>query len=755
MPPNNLNNRSIQKPTDVVSKLAASVHIQPNSLTTSHLSSDKVLTTSFTSLTVKDAIVSSEPMEQTNQDVLSYVPKLDDEKTHLSISSTKALSLDGKSVASGTTFALDEKESIRPDDSASVQAVEDDDNNSGPGSSAQNSRFGSETGGKPFHAQLREISIQRGIPAKIPLGTEDRHSGLISGSVQMSALPPNLGHQSLPIPSQFSYWMPDEKLLEALDSPKDRLFLLQLEQKIVSFVQNPTENSLDLPPYNSFLRLLAHRLGDYYRLSHFVDSSANAVRLYKTGTTQLPTPLSAFRPGGSSDDVPPTQPSMKIMRRSGTVGLDGQIIESGNTTNNNSIVPSKAGSETDEDNQKVSGMVSPAESLTAKDKATQTREEREAKYKEVRERIFADWKEGENEKDQSNGASTDASRASSVSGKKKKKKNDDDGFEARSAFYRQHPQGFDQSAGSMGYFNPFMIQGGAPNFQTGVGQSFPQSYSTIPQAQMFSNTITSPTPQNGMYQPNNPQQYMNYGMQPQQMPAQYYQPMPGQTQMAYTGQFAASPGYNTFNPQLSRPASQMSDQSWNQGVNTYPMYNGTQNSYNQQSQGISPSPSNAMSLPYAYGQLPYQAHSPSNRNAHPVPGSYSRQNFNAQARVFVPGDSSLHDATNNHDRQGPQLPQINPLQPPYSFPQQVSIPHTQLMPSYGNPTSSSPRKTPNPSSQSQTSTLSTISKWGTPSTLPPKPPPPANQHVTNTAMPTYQNGIYTKPASMAQDTRAH
>ena len=44
---------------------------------------------------------------------------------------------------------------------------------------------------------------------------------------------------------------------------------------------------LDLPPCNSFCRLLAHRLGDYYQLSHFVDNSVSAVRLHKNTNTHL------------------------------------------------------------------------------------------------------------------------------------------------------------------------------------------------------------------------------------------------------------------------------------------------------------------------------------------------------------------------------------------------------------------------------------------------------------------------------------
>jgi hypothetical protein len=71
---------------------------------------------------------------------------------------TKPPSLDGKSITSGTTFALDEKESLRPDDSASVKAAEDDDAFSGRGSIVAGSRIGSEAAGKPMNT-LRVISI--------------------------------------------------------------------------------------------------------------------------------------------------------------------------------------------------------------------------------------------------------------------------------------------------------------------------------------------------------------------------------------------------------------------------------------------------------------------------------------------------------------------------------------------------------------------------------------------------------------------
>lgn len=206
---------------------------------------------SLSKLEIKEALdaVPDVP-DQDVQATLQIDPRLDDDKTHLSLSSTKAASVDGKSVTSGTTFAMDEKESIRPDDSASVQAAEDDDSNSGPGTGEPSSRLGSETGTKPFQFQFHEISERTGgntyrptpLSRRVMLSVGDDQR---PGVLQPSNLPITTGSEAgaeigvagvpqLPAVVQ----EPDEKLLEALESPKDRLFLLQLEQQFVSFIQD-------------------------------------------------------------------------------------------------------------------------------------------------------------------------------------------------------------------------------------------------------------------------------------------------------------------------------------------------------------------------------------------------------------------------------------------------------------------------------------------------------------------------------------
>lgn len=182
----------------------------------------------------------------------SSTSKSSEEGVKLSLSPSESSSrvppsLDGKSTASGTTFGMDEKESLRPDDSASVMAAEEEDLSSTAGS-----RPGSETGAKAFRDQFHEISerlgypVSRGIPTaprghtSIPSPAPSRPTGAparsdaVPGKAACSIISP-LPNGSLPL--GFSQSEPDEKLLEALESPKDRLFLLRLEQEVIEFVR--------------------------------------------------------------------------------------------------------------------------------------------------------------------------------------------------------------------------------------------------------------------------------------------------------------------------------------------------------------------------------------------------------------------------------------------------------------------------------------------------------------------------------------
>ena len=171
----------------------------------------------------------------------------DDGSTQLSSnSSAKPPSLDSKSVTSGTTFALDEKESLRPDDSASVKATDEEDVFSPPESNASDSRVGSDHGNRAFHDQLHEIASigpapNRGPPAaKLTQPTGQSQGPLIL--FNPSAMQPQpLSLQSpntIDVPPEMVDPTPDEKLLEAVESPRDRLFVMKLEQDFIDFVKD-------------------------------------------------------------------------------------------------------------------------------------------------------------------------------------------------------------------------------------------------------------------------------------------------------------------------------------------------------------------------------------------------------------------------------------------------------------------------------------------------------------------------------------
>jgi hypothetical protein len=187
----------------------------------------------------------SESSSEMREDaVLKAESTFEDDQTHLSNSSTKPTSFDSKSMASVTTFAMDEKESLRPDDSASVQAAEEDDSFSGPASGAPNSQVGSEAGGRFFRIP-DQIGTSQRIPGILsPGGSRHTEGGFQMGGTFSS----NGGSNNLSMAGSEAFQSdrnlhgfpkdPDEKLLEAMNSQKDRLLILQLEEKIIAFIKD-------------------------------------------------------------------------------------------------------------------------------------------------------------------------------------------------------------------------------------------------------------------------------------------------------------------------------------------------------------------------------------------------------------------------------------------------------------------------------------------------------------------------------------
>lgn len=94
---------------------------------------------------------------------------------------------------------------------------------------------------------------------------------------------------------------PDQLLRTALREPKNRLFVLRLERTILSLLRTPNEHSVELERMNSFHRLLAHKLADYYGIGH-TSSADQSVLYYKVDGAppgQLPPCLADLEAAGS------------------------------------------------------------------------------------------------------------------------------------------------------------------------------------------------------------------------------------------------------------------------------------------------------------------------------------------------------------------------------------------------------------------------------------------------------------------------
>lgn len=480
---------------------------------------------------------------------------------------------------------------------------------------------------------------------------------------------------------------------------------------------------------------------------------------------------------------------MKIMRRAG-MGKAGQNTDSGANTADASTAPSKAGSETGDDSHQGTGVASPTDSALAKDKAAMTREEREAKYKETRERIFGP----ESENVESNEAVNEMSRTSSKNEKDKKKKkhkNNDDGFEARSQFTACYPAmqypvtTFDQNATGPAYYSPYAMQPGTAMSQAGtmgatmMPQGYQQGYQAMPTSQGFPSTLNGNQTFVGYDSQNNAVYTQN-----QQIPPQYYPQMQQPFGMGQQSSAMSSPALSSSG-QFARPQSQMSDQQWQQ--NNYP-YSYQQPRDQQQYFPPQTQTSNTMpglqQAPYPYGQLPMQG-MPGAKSQHPLPGSYKSQSFNPQTRAFVPnggytppqmayqGNTPSQPISRSpaiSSQNGFQCPSYGQQTPMY--PQMASMPGPSSYSFGQEPKHYGSRKSSSQAHATHSPVPSSLSKWGT-AHLPPKPPPPeapsfpegqhslpTNNHFNATVqttnggqpMPSFQNGVYSMPGAASQTT---
>lgn len=675
----------------------------------------------------------------------------DENSTQFSSSDTSAkpASLDGKSVASGTTFAMDEKESLRPDDSASVKAIEDEDVYSPPDPAAVDSQFDSETGARAFRDQLQEITSM-GPPAArppIPASRPDSRSAPIEALLYTpSALPlpgqlPVFAQPPQALPGKPAEFPPDQKLLEAISNPRDRIWVLKLEQDIIDFVKDSKEPFVDLPQCNSFYRMLAHKLADYYLLGHAVESTVASVRLYRTPTCRIAPPLGALtNPSTASNTPPPSAPQVKILRRGGEATL------------------SKASSETgDSDGDKA--------------KTTLTREEREQRYEQARLRIMGSAKP---EVDSPASKEKDESRSSSAAGKKKPKKqrtNSEDGFEARSAYSTYNPtapyahSSAPENSGTPAYYHPYTEHGpGMYNTANAanVNAYTPQTYNAVYGGQNMPSQAQYPWLQQNYssYSDTHNQHWDQSSQNGNDLSADFQQAMSFQQANMHgspsTQSQAASFGFaNQGQPQ----------QSWSQGVApNYPMSQGFP------SYGASDRPTSSAShgSQYGYGVSgQYMGYGNAAMN-----GGFRAPAFNPNSQAFIPGyqatsgpqnfmvgmggtsngyssygpmhalqrqessqsQGSLYNGQrSNNDNGNGRVSSAGMMHP---LPQPVFSPNVTMPQPTVKTGQSTPSRPPNGNGATERSpgpangsSGSTIAKWGTPASLPAKPPPPASESL--------------------------
>ncbi|KAK4190608.1 hypothetical protein QBC35DRAFT_61557 [Podospora australis] len=633
--------------------------------------------------------------ESSNRAGSTQTPPSDDTSLRADSNSelgTKPPSLDGKSITSGTTFALDEKESLRPDDSASVKAAAEDDDafSFRGGSYLVNSRMGSDVAARIQRLQIgdmppRAMTAHHASAGNKSQGIATPQSGVSDKQLTSDAKHPLVSGAVAPdtMVTGFLSQHPDDKLLDAMKVPKDRIFLLKLEQEVIEFVEHSKEPFMDLPPSNSFCRMLTHKLADYYHMTHSFEAVAGSVRIYRTPFCRIPASLSSIATStpSSSSPVPVVMPR-KIMRR----GEDGDF-------GSGSAAPSKPTSE--------AGSDSKDKNAAANQKPT--REEREEAYNKARQRIFGSADNGEKQT-QDGEDGNGVSRASSVSakdrnngGKRKpnKQRRDDEGFESRSQFVAWPGPNQQTWAPAPTQYLPinspqFNAQYHQPqNYPVAVqsmyasGQQYPPQmipsngyaaqYNTMPQAY--------PVPPVPQARPPPPQQtYAN----PAPIPGPYMTPVPSIPQPAWPQQQQQQPlpplqvqaqPQPPLRPPVQPPQAQPQP---GFGQSAYPPPSG------------SPVPGHA-GIPYLYGQLPANNNPHDLKSQHPIPGSYNRQAFNPKTQAFIPGNGipmqaapppGPYGGTSSHH--GSPHPQFNSPHMSYSgYQQPIPQPVPQPIPQPG------------------------------------------------------------------------
>lgn len=143
----------------------------------------------------------------------------------------------------------------------------------------------------------KNLDSFRSISSPLQEFVEDRRPYLVASatSATTTAAPSNPGDINGMV-SEDALNQVDQFLREALEKPRERLSILRMEQDIIKFIRDPTQQQLefqDLP--TSYLRLAAHRVAQHYYLqsvampdSVMPDGSGSQIVIHKTSYCRLP-----------------------------------------------------------------------------------------------------------------------------------------------------------------------------------------------------------------------------------------------------------------------------------------------------------------------------------------------------------------------------------------------------------------------------------------------------------------------------------
>lgn len=419
------------------------------------------------------------------------------------------------------------------------------------------------------------------------------------------------------------------------------------------------------------------------------------------------------------------------------------------------------------DGPQMSKSTSEGDSASDGDKkAPLTREEREQRYEQARLRIMGSAKP---EADPPAVKEKDESRSSSTTGKKKPRKqrtNSEDGFDTRSAYNTFANSSYAQTGGSetsvsATYYPAYSDNQGAaynnsnayaqPAYGAVYGQAMPSQMNTYPwlqngysgnaesngqawdQSQQHGGDLASDFRRGMSLQSPNMQ-----GVAPSPSPGGPYgypnQPQgpPWSQSPAYQQSYPMQPGYAQY-PTQDRPMSSASHQSsYGYGMPANRMqapYMGFGHgdgfhrpSFNPQSQAFVPGYP-ATSGPQSFAPSMVANHT-GYMNPYAQPHPLQRQD-STNSQSSYNGQRSAHDGNNPRRPSGGMT---HPLpQPVFSPTLPMPCQNSQRMqhPTPSHSTSGSAPNDKSPQSNSGSSS-STIAKWGTPASLPAKPPPPAH-----------------------------